>query len=201
MKKKVYVVDDDAAVRDAVGMLLSIAGYEPVSFSSPEEFLGACSQHSRGCAILDVHMPFMDGATLQQELIRREIGLPVIFLSAYGNIPMTVRAIKAGAVDFLTKPVNANLLLERVEAAIEQDEHRHVELEQARLNSSRLENLTDRERDVMKLAVSGCSNKEIARHLGISHRTVEIHRSRVMQKTGSASLLDLARIAAEQEPD
>ena len=193
---RVHVVDDDAAVRDAVSLLLSVAGYDVRAFPDAPALLESCTAQSRGCVILDVHLPFMDGTSLQQELIERGIRMPVIFLSAHGNIPITVRTIKAGALDFLTKPVNPSVLLDRVAAAFEQDARQQEMAEKARLLSSRLESLTERERDVMRLAVAGCSNKEIARHLGISHRTVEIHRSRVMQKTGSTSLLDLVRVAA-----
>lgn len=198
---KVFVVDDDAAVRDALSILLSTALDSAVeTFSCAVDLLAACTPDCRGCIILDVHMPDMDGPALQDELLRRGIRLPIIFLSAHGNIPITVRTIKAGAVDFLTKPVNATTLLDRVRAALEQNALLHELAETERAISIRLANLTDRERDVMRLAVAGHSNKEIAKHLGISYRTVEIHRSRVMQKTGAASLLELARIATAVEP-
>jgi PAS domain S-box-containing protein len=194
----VYVVDDDAAVRDALTLLLESAGHSVETYSNPQAFLAACTPESRGCIILDVNMPVMDGPMLQEELLSRDIHLPVIFLSAHGNIPITVRAIKAGAVDFLTKPVEGDVLLDRVQTALEQNARMQEQTRAKRLLSARLANLTERERDVMTLAVAGHTNKEIAKRLDISYRTVEIHRARVMQKTGASNLLELARIAEGQ---
>lgn len=184
----VYIIDDDAAVRDALAMLLEASGHAVVAFRSAGEFLAACTPDWRGCIILDVDMPGMDGTALQAELPRRMVRLPTIFLSGKGTIPLTVRAIKAGAVDFLTKPVDRKVLLDRVQKALQQGEAFHS-------IALRLAELTEREREVMKLAVTGHTNKEIGQQLGISYRTVEIHRTHVMHKTGATNLLELARIA------
>jgi FixJ family two-component response regulator len=193
----IYVVDDDAAVRDSLTLLIEQEGLQVQSFDSAEAFLAACRPAGRSCAIIDVRMPGMDGVQLQAELARRAMPLPVIFLTAYGDIPMTVRAVKAGAVDFLTKPVTGEALMRSVEAALEESDRLQALAETNQAANSRLAALTGREREVMILAVEGHANKEIARRLGISHRTVEIHKGRIMQKTGTGSLLDLARIAQE----
>jgi FixJ family two-component response regulator len=194
----VYIVDDDAAVREALTLLLESAGYGVEAFSDAQAFLAACTADSQGCVILDVSMPGMDGPTLQEELLKRGISLPVIFLSAHGDIPITVRAIKAGAIDFLTKPVEGAVLLDRIQTALEQHSRAQEQTKSRRLLAERLASLTKREWDVMALAVAGHTNKEIAHRLEISHRTVEIHRAHVMQKTGAANLLELARIAEGQ---
>lgn len=193
----VFVVDDDPAVRDALTLLLEQEGLAVRAFDSAERFLAACGAGCRGCAILDVRMPGMDGIQLQEELSRRAVLLPVIFLTAFGDIPMTVQAIKAGAVDFLTKPVTAAALMHSVQAALAESERLQAQAASNSAASSRLAALTLREREVMLLAVAGHSNKEIGRRLGISHRTVEIHKGRIMQKTGAGTLLDLARVAQE----
>jgi len=192
---KVYVVDDDEAVRDALALLLETDGFVVQGFASAQAFLAVCNAESRGCIILDVKMPEMEGPALHRELLRRGILLPVIFLTAYGTITQSVQAIKAGAVDFLTKPVEGSLLLERVRDAMSQNLQHQEHSEQHRELLTRLATLTTREREVMALAVTGLTNKEIAQRLHISHRTVEIHRARVMHKTGATSLLALARIA------
>ncbi len=191
----VFVVDDDEAVRDSLAMLLEAAGHPVATFASASDFLDACTPNTLGCVILDVSMPGMDGPALQEEMVRRGMQLPVIFLSGHGTIPTTVRAIKAGALDFLTKPVDGALLLRRVRNALEQISVMQEEAETRRSIAMRLAKLTEREREVMKLAVAGHTSKEIARRLAISFRTVEIHRAHVMQKTGATNLLELARIA------
>ncbi len=188
----VYIVDDDKVVRHALALLIETAGYTVQAFGSGESFLEASNADWRGCLILDVRMPGMDGPTLHQVMREHGIKLPVIFLTAHGNIPLTVRAIKAGAMDFLTKPVEAKVLLERIGAAMNLNSH-FVEAQE------RLSSLTEREQEVMQLAVAGKSNKEIARELDISPRTVEIHRSRVMHKTNASSLLELADYIKEIE--
>ncbi|MBS1190792.1 MAG: two component transcriptional regulator, LuxR family [Rhodocyclaceae bacterium] len=194
---QVFVVDDDPAVRDALTLLLELEGLPVTAFDSAEAFLAANRWKCRGCVIVDVRMPGMDGVRLQEEIAHRDCALPVIFLTAYGDIPMTVRAMKAGAVDFLTKPVTSAALMQSVRAALAESERLQAQAESNHVASRRLSNLTQRERQVMALAVEGHANKEIARRLGISHRTVEIHRGRIMQKTGTHTLIDLARIAQE----
>jgi len=191
----VFVVDDDPAVRESLTLLLEQENIAVESFDSAESFLSACRPAPSSCAIVDVRMPVMDGMQLQTELSRRGITLPVIFLTGHGDIPMSVRAIKAGAVDFLTKPVTAKALLESVRAALLESARRNSQAETNQSALARVGCLTQRERQVMVLAVQGLANKEIARRLGISHRTVEIHRARIMRKIGVETLLDLARVA------
>lgn len=192
---KVYVVDDDAAVRDSLTMLLETADYAVTTFPSASDFLDSCTSGTQGCIILDVNMPDMDGPTLQEELIRRDLRLTVIFLSGQGTIPVTVRTIKAGAMDFLTKPVDGLLLLARVQNALEQSALLQKQAEASQSANARLTALTEREREVMMLAIAGHTSKEIGQRLAISYRTVEIHRAHVMQKTGASNLLELARLA------
>ena len=190
----IYIVDDDYAVRDALGLVIEAAGLDCQTFENAEHFLETYSPGRPGCLLLDVNMPGMNGDELQTELIRRNVHLPVIFLTAYGDIPMTVRTIKAGAVDFLTKPVPSKLLLERIQAVLHDETRIHEQAMAEQLFCDRLNNLTSRELEILPLVVEGLSNKEIARHIGISHRTVEIHRARVLKKTGVINLMELARL-------
>jgi FixJ family two-component response regulator len=176
-------------------MMLEAAGYLVAAFPAASDFLDACTPSSQGCVILDVDMPDMDGPTLQEEMIRRGLRLPVIFLSGKGTIPVTVRAIKAGAMDFLVKPVDGTVLLAHVQKALEQGLLLQKQAEAFHSVAVRLEALSDREREIMALAVAGHTSKEIAHLLRISYRTVEIHRAHVMQKTGASNVLELARIA------
>jgi RNA polymerase sigma factor (sigma-70 family) len=191
----VFVVDDDAAVRDGLALLLDTAGLKVRTYDGASAFLAACAPDHAGCLILDVRMPEMTGPELQAELMRRGIDLPIIFLTAHGDIPTTVQAIKGGAIDFLTKPVVGAELLERVRAALEKSAQLRERASAARTLRERLEGLTRREREIMQLVAAGLPNKEIARSLGISHRTVEVHRARVMQKTGVTNLVELSRLA------
>jgi FixJ family two-component response regulator len=167
------------------------------AFESAEAFLAAYKPERLGCAIIDIRMPGMDGLDLHEVLLESNILLPVIFLTGHGDIPMSVQAMKAGAVDFLTKPVTREKLMTSIRAAIQKSERVLSESANHEESLSRLGDLTDRERDVMLLAVQGHPNKYIARQLGISHRTVEIHKSKIMHKTGAINLLDLARIVHE----
>jgi RNA polymerase sigma factor (sigma-70 family) len=192
----VFIVDDDAAVRDGLKLLLDTAGLTVQAYDSATAFLSAYSPGRAGCLILDVSMPGMSGPELQAELNRLHVDLPVIFLTGHADIPTTVHAIKEGAMDLLTKPVDGTELIERVQAALEKDVELRRKSSATRALRERLEALTAREREIMVLAAAGMQNKEIARRLGISHRTVEIHRARVMQKTGAANVIELSRIAA-----
>jgi len=189
----VFVVDDDLAVRDGLRALLESSGHTVDAYDSAEAFLGAFDGTRPGCLVLDVRLPQMTGPQLQVELERRGSRLPIVFLTAHGDIPLTVEVMRAGAADFLTKPVEGSRLIEHVAAALQRGIAWSRETEATR---ARLAGLTEREREVMELTVAGLSNKEIAQRLGISHRTVEVHRARVMQKTGAAHLLDLARLVA-----
>lgn len=194
----VFLIDDDASVRDALALLLEQEDITVKAFDSATAFLAAVDQtEPRSCAIIDIRMPDMDGMALQAELTRRGILLPIIFLTGHGDIPMSVRAIKAGAVDFLTKPVTRHDLLTSVHGALVESERLHAQHKANDEAQACLRCLTEREHEVMLLVIEGLTNKEIGRELGISYRTVEIHRSHVMQKTGAGSILDLARIAAE----
>jgi FixJ family two-component response regulator len=191
----VYIVDDDPAVRDSLTLMLEQDDYRVKSFESGESFLNEIGLGSRGCGIIDIRMPGMDGMQLQEEILHRQLPLPIIFLTAHGDIPKSVKAMKAGAIDFLTKPVTRRDLLAALHSAYlrladieNQTTSRHEAQQQ-------LCKLTEREQQVLKLAISGLSNKEIARDLGISHRTIEIHKSNIMKKTGAGNLLQLARIA------
>jgi FixJ family two-component response regulator len=194
----VFIVDDDAAVVDALSMLLAAASYEVASFYGAEDFLEICTPDTQGCIILDVNMPDMDGPTLQAELARRGLHMPIIFLTGHGTIPLSVQTIKAGAIDFLTKPVQGSVLLARVQDAMEQSANLHKQAKATQSIAARLAMLTERETEVLNLAVAGHTSKEIAQRLGISYRTVEIHRAHVMQKTGASNMLELARITSNQ---
>ncbi len=193
----VFIIDDNAAVRDSLTLLLEQEAIHVQSFNSAEAFLSAYQSDFTGCILLDIRMPGKDGLTLQEELNQRKSQLPIIFLTGYGSIPLSVKAMKAGAIDFLTKPVTCTKLLASIRLAfLEAYKTQHVtEHHQAAL--SRIATLTEREQEIMALVIQGYSNKEIAQHLHISFRTVEIHRSHILHKTGAHNLLDLLRIAQE----
>jgi two-component system response regulator FixJ len=191
----VYVVDDDEAVRDSLGALLQSAGYRTAVFSGAKKLLEAMDGTWAGCIIADVRMPEMDGLELQQELVRRACPLPVIIVTGHGDIPLAVRAMKAGAADFLEKPFDDTALLESVGRAIAKVAHA---ADAARLREDaarRVAQLTDRERDVLAQLIAGRQNKMIAFKLAISPRTVEVHRARVMEKMRAHSLSELVRLA------
>lgn len=193
----VFIIDDDAAVRDSISLLCETAGLAVECHPSAESFLAAWRPDRPGCVVLDVNMGPLSGPDLHAELNRRGSCLPIIYLTAHGDIPMTVRAMKAGAADFMTKPVDGGMLLDRIEVALSQgcaalERDRTLDEQRRRLMS-----LSPRETEVMTLALAGHANKEIARQLGISHRTVEIHRSHVLEKTGATSMLELARMVAD----
>lgn len=196
MTSTVFLVDDDAAVRDSLGRLLEAAGLRVEQYASAEEFLAGYSPNGAGCVVLDVAMPGMSGLELADALAAREIQLPIIYLTAHGDIPMSVRAMKAGAEDFFEKPVKGEALIARIHEALARDSQRRNDDAISVAVREKLSHLTSREREVMMLAIHGHQNKEIAKRLGISHRTVELHRSRVMRKTGAATLLELASMAA-----
>jgi FixJ family two-component response regulator len=190
----IHVVDDDPAVRDSLVMLIEQHGFQVIACSSAAEFLAMVGPEARGCAVVDVRMPDMDGLELQEEMARRGLLLSVVILTGHGDIPMSVKAIRRGAVNFLTKPVSASTLMESVREALHESERAHAEAGAIQTAGARLANLTARELEVMLHALQGMPNKEIARKLGISHRTVEIHRARLMHKTGVQTLLELSRL-------
>lgn len=193
-KDTVFVIDDESAIRNLLARMLEGHGIYVECFESGEDFLKQCRWLSRSCAIVDMNLPGLDGMQIQAELARRDILLPIVFLTGHGDIPMSVRAIKAGASDFLSKPVSSSALLASVQAALNESERLNSRTSDTLEASVRLANLTEREQDVLRLAVEGLANKVIARELGISHRTVEIHKARIMQKTGATTLIELARL-------
>jgi FixJ family two-component response regulator len=193
--ERVYVVDDEPAVRKALGRLLRSAGLEAETFGSAEGFLGALEREPAGCAVLDVAMPGLDGLALQKALVARGIELPVVFLTGHGDIPTSVRAMKAGALDFLTKPVDGQALVAAVRRALEKGRSNLEERREVLGLRRRLESLTPREREVLEGVVDGRLNKQIAGDLGISEKTVKIHRGRVMAKMEAGSLAELIHFA------
>jgi len=191
----VHVVDDDASLRTAVSRLLRAAGYEVHAYASAGEFLLAERADGPGCLVLDVRMPGPSGLELQAALARMAHPLPIVFLTGHGDIPMSVRAIQAGAVDFLTKPVKRDTLLRAVEAAIARDIEGRQASARMRDLRARFETLTPREREVFTHVVAGLLNKQIAARANCSIRTVKAHRARAMQKMQAASVADLVRMA------
>jgi FixJ family two-component response regulator len=191
----VFVVDDDPSMRRALDGLLRSVGHEARLFSSAQEFMQAERPDAPGCLVLDVRLPGMSGLTFQQELAKAGIALPVIFVTGHGDVPMTVRAMKAGAVEFLTKPFDDQVLLDAVHSAIERDRARRREAASLAALRARYDELTERERQVMKLVVAGRVNKQIAAELGLSVVTVKVHRGQVMRKMLAKSVAELVRMA------
>jgi RNA polymerase sigma factor (sigma-70 family) len=190
----VMVVDDDAGVRNAMRILLKSVGIDAMVYGSAQEFLGAWQPSQAGCLVLDIRMPGMSGLELQQQLNLRGAVVPVIFMTGHGDIPMAVEAMQHGAFDFLQKPFRDQDLLDRIQRAIARDSERRESLgEHARIEAH-LESLTAREREVLDLMVKGKQNKQIAQELGVSPRTIEIHRSRVMEKMDAHSVAELVRM-------
>lgn len=192
-KPLVIIVDDDEAVREGLYELILSAGFQPTAFASTNELLEADVIDRPGCLILDVRMPGSSGLDLQHRLARNGNPKPIIFLTGHGDIPMTVQAMKAGAIDFLTKPVRDQTLLDAVIAAIAADARRRAEAEVVERNVKRLETLTPREREVLHEVARGRLNKQIAYDLGISEVTVKLHRGNVMRKMQAASIGELIR--------
>lgn len=191
----VFIVDDDADVRDSLRALLESARFEVEDFPSATSFLAAITPGRGACLVADVRMPDMDGLTLQEEITRRGMDLPVIIVTGHGEVPLAVRAMKAGAIDFIEKPYDDDLLLASVRRAQELNLNRRAEASDAQEAAERISALTPREREVLEHLVAGQPNKVIAHELGISPRTVEIHRAHLMEKMQARSLSDLVRIA------
>jgi FixJ family two-component response regulator len=194
-KAVVYVIDDDQSIRDALRSLLSTVGLDVHTFPSTREFLEAKRSDAPSCLVLDVRLPGVSGLDFQTELNKSNINFPIIFVSGHGDIPMTVRAIKAGAIEFLTKPFREQELLDAVQNGIQQDRQRRQSAAGMAGLQEHLETLTAREREVMAHVVTGRMNKQIAADLNLSEITVKVHRGNVMHKMGAKSLADLVRMA------
>lgn len=190
----IYLIDDDPAVRDSLSLLLEQQDFAVQAYASADEFLQAARPDWQGCAIIDLRMPAKDGLALQQEMAGRGLLIPVVFLTGHGDIPATVMAMKSGAVDFLTKPVKGDTLLASIRSAMQVAAQLGDKQRKNQAAMQAVDGLTERERQVMRFVAQGLSNKETARELGISHRTVEIHRARVMRKTGATSEMELFQL-------
>ena len=191
----VFIVDDDAGVRKALVRLMRAHGRQALDFASADEFWRARDPQSPGCLVLDMSMPGIDGLDLQRKLDEAGIPLPIIFITGHGTIPASVQAIKAGAIDFLTKPVSQDTLLRAVDAAIEKDRLTRLRAAELARIRERLSALTPREREVLTYVVAGRVNKQIAAVLGTVEKTIKVHRARVMQKMGVTSVAELVRLA------
>jgi FixJ family two-component response regulator len=191
----VFVVDDDMSVREAITGILRSVGLRAETFESPQEFLHHQAPSGPSCLVLDVRLPGLSGLDLQNELARANIDIPIIFITGYGDIPMTVRAMKAGAVEFLTKPFRDQDLLDAIQQALEHDRSRRRLHSDASTLRTRFLTLTQRERQVLELVVAGRMNKEIAAELGTAEITVKVQRGRVMRKMQADSVADLVRMA------
>lgn len=196
---KVYIVDDDHAVRDALSALLQSVDLKAETFASPQDFLDAFSIELSGCLVLDIRMPVMSGLDLQQKLTEMHSILPVIFITGHGDVPMAVEAMQHGAVDFVQKPFRDQELLDRINNALEKNAADLEALQEVNAIRKRADDLTGREREVMLAVCNGQANKVIAMDLGVSQRTVEIHRARAMEKMGARSVAHLVRMITKIE--
>ncbi len=193
----VYVVDDDDAVRDSLKMLLESDGLTTQVYASGREFMDSCNDDMPGCLLLDVQLPDMHGLDIQLELVNNQIKLPIIIITGYADVPIAVKALKAGAVDFIEKPFSDDTILASVRSALEVGDKNRKEQSSLTETKAKLERLTDRERQVLEQLVIGRSNKVIAFELEISARTVEIHRARIMEKMEARSLAHLVRLTLD----
>jgi FixJ family two-component response regulator len=191
----VFVVDDDTSIRTALGRLIKSLGFKVETFDSAQAFLKHGPHDGPACLILDVRMPGMSGIELQEQLTRAGLRLPIIFITGHGNIPMSVKAMKAGAVDFIEKPFDDQKLVDAINIAIKKNKQFRTEQAEIKQLQRRVDSLTPREYEVFSLVVSGMLNKQIAFDLGMSEKTVKVHRARVMDKMKAKSLADLVRMA------
>ncbi len=190
----VFIVDDDPSARKGVSRLVRTAGLSVESFPSAQSFLGSGRADGPGCIVLDVRMPDMTGPELQEELSGKLDRMPIVFLSAFGDVPTTAQAMKKGAIDFLTKPVDKDDLLAAIKNGLAQDAENRAERAEKASIQERIETLTSREYEVMTFVITGVMNKRVAAELGISEETVKIHRRRVMEKMGIRSVAELVRL-------
>lgn len=200
MKQKVFIVDDDEAMRDSLGMLMKSVGFNYEVYESAQAFLDSCSKDASGCLVLDIRMPGMSGLELQTKLQTMKLDIPIIFITGHGDVPMAVEAMKKGAFDFFQKPFRDQALLDRISQTLEQTRQLQQKHEERQQILKRLETLTSREHEIMNLVVEGVGNKVIATDLGISQRTVELHRAHVMQKMQANSLAHLVQMALITQP-
>jgi len=195
----IFLVDDDASVRRALARMLKAVGYQVECFASATAFQQGYRPGSPGCLVLDVHLPGLNGLQLQEQLASGGYALPIIFITGHGNVPMSVQAMKAGAVDFLTKPFPPEALLNAVEGALARDAQARKSWSEVQRIRQRVETLTEREREVFALVVSGMLNKQTAARLGTSEKTIKVHRGRMMEKMGAGSVADLVRAAIKAD--
>ncbi len=194
----VFIVDDDEAVRESLKWMIESEGYTTETYASADDFLVSFDKSRPGCMLLDIRMPGRNGLELQQELVVRDAVIPIIFITAHGTVPTAVRALKAGAVDFVMKPFNDVELLDRIRSALEADK-RNREIQSANaVIDERIASLTPREQEVMDLVIDGNSNKTIAAELEVSTKTVEAHRAKVMLKMQASSVAELTRMVIQQ---
>lgn len=191
----VFVIDDDDAVRDSLGLLLELSGQQVRGFASAEEFLAALGPQPYGCLVLDLRLGGMDGLSLQQELARRQLALPIVMITGHGDVAAARQALKGGAIDFLEKPVDETVLLACVREAMQREEQRREQEQQGGSARERLQRLTERESEVMQLVAEGLTSKAIGEQLGISPRTVEVYRARLMEKLQVSSVPELVKLA------
>jgi FixJ family two-component response regulator len=196
----VFVVDDDASVREAIKRLIASVGLRVETFGSAGEFLTSKRPEAPGCLVLDVRLPDLSGLEFQRDLAKADIQIPIIFITGHADVPMSVRAMKAGASEFLTKPFRGQELLDAIQEAIAKDRAAWSERGQMAELRARYESLTPREKEVLKLVVSGLLNKQIGAELGASELTIKTHRGRVMQKMGADSLAELVKMAERLNP-
>ena len=195
----VFIVDDDDAMRDALQVLMRSAGMKPQAYSGAEEFLENYAPEQAGCLLLDVRMPGMDGIELQEKLATKRIDIPIVFISGHGDIPIAVRAMQRGAVDFIAKPFREQIVLDTIRRAMQRDAQRRRQRADRAAVEGRLATLVPREREVLDLVVTGKRNKVIAAELGLSHKTIEYHRGKIMAKMQAESVAHLVRMVLDAE--